>query len=79
MSTEKLSTGLNDRPKNTTIAQTGAGLPDDTGSPLEIDEDEAARIEQKIRGMGAKTSDDAQQNLQSEVKEAIELPLKGSA
>ena len=76
MTKAKLTEGLNDRPKDTTIAQSGAGLPDDTSRPPEIDEDEASRIEKKIRQMG---SGDAEAQLKSEVQEDIELPLKGSA
>jgi hypothetical protein len=52
MRTPKLSTGTNDRPKDETIAQTGDGLPDDSSQPVDIDEREAARLEQSIRGMG---------------------------
>ena len=33
--TEKRSTGPNARPKDETIAQTGEGLPDDSGGPPE--------------------------------------------
>lgn len=79
MSTSKLTNGLNDRPKGETIAQTGTGLPDDTSRPPELDEAEAARIEQKIRSMGRAESGKAQADLQAEVQQDIELPLKGSA
>lgn len=79
MDKTKLTDGLNDRPKDTTIAQTGAGLPDDTGKPLEIDEAEAGRIEQKIREMGKDTAGTPENRLKSEVQEEIDLPLKGSA
>ncbi|TNC13493.1 hypothetical protein FF100_11925 [Methylobacterium terricola] len=48
---EKISNGPNARPRNETIAQTGPGLPNDTSSPVEIDEEEARRIEDKIRSM----------------------------
>ncbi|KQQ25948.1 MAG: hypothetical protein EOP01_08730 [Propionibacteriaceae bacterium] len=43
------STGPNSRPRDTTIAQTGEGIPDDSGRPVEIDDKEAQRIEEKIR------------------------------
>ncbi|HZY67067.1 MAG TPA: hypothetical protein VFE52_00680 [Devosia sp.] len=52
MTDPKISTGPNDRPKDETIAQTGAGLPDDSGHPVEVDEQEAARIEENIRRLG---------------------------
>jgi hypothetical protein len=44
-----ISDGQSGRPRDETIAQTGRGLPNDTGRPVEVDEAEAARIEQKIR------------------------------
>lgn len=44
--------GANDRPRDETIAQTGEGLPDDSSKPVEVDDEEAARFEQIIRGMG---------------------------
>ena len=47
---EKITTGLNDRPRNETIAQTGAGIPDDTSRPLEVDEAEIARVRAKLLG-----------------------------
>ncbi|KMO31402.1 hypothetical protein VQ02_25910 [Methylobacterium variabile] len=47
----KISTGPNARPRDATIAQTGQGLPNDTSAPVEIDEEEAKRIEDKIRSL----------------------------
>ncbi|MCJ2019471.1 MULTISPECIES: hypothetical protein [unclassified Methylobacterium] len=44
-----ISDGQSGRPRDETIAQTGPGLPNDTGRPVEVDEAEAARIERKIR------------------------------
>lgn len=52
MRNPKLSTGTNDRPKDETISQTGEGLPDDSSQPVDIDESEAARLEQSIRDLG---------------------------
>ncbi|PXW65421.1 hypothetical protein [Methylobacterium sp. B4] len=43
------STGPNARPRNDTIAQTGEGIPDDSGRPVQVDEEEAQRIEETIR------------------------------
>lgn len=43
------STGPNARPRDTTIGQTGEGIPDDSGRPVQVDEAEAKRIEEKIR------------------------------
>ncbi len=79
MTNTKQTDGLNDRPKGETIAQTGAGLPDDTSSAPDISDEEAAKIEDKIRSMGTKGSQQAQDDLQSEVQQDIDLPLKGSA
>lgn len=52
MTNSKPVSGANDRPKDGTIAQTGEGLPDDSSKPVDIDDEEAARFEQIIRGMG---------------------------
>jgi len=48
MTDTKISTGPNARPRDTTIAQTGEGLPDDTSSPIEVDEAEIERVRQKL-------------------------------
>ncbi|MCI9882332.1 MULTISPECIES: hypothetical protein [Methylobacterium] len=45
------STGPNACPRETTIAQTGEGLPDDSGRPIQVNEAEAERIEDKIRNL----------------------------
>lgn len=45
------STGPNARPRDTTIGQTGKGIPDDSGQPVQVDEAEAKRIEEKIRAL----------------------------
>ncbi len=45
---EKITTGLNDRPLNHTIAQTGDGLPDDSGQPVEVDPAEVERVRAKL-------------------------------
>ena len=79
MTKAKLTQGANDRPKDATIAHTGAGAPEDTGKPLDIDDDEAARIEQNIRDFGEPDPGEAEKKLKREVQQDIELPLKGSA
>ena len=79
MTKAKLTQGANDRPKDATIAHTGAGVPDDTGKPLDIDDDEAARIEQNIRNLGEAEPGEAEKKLKRQVQQDIELPLKGSA
>ena len=45
------STGTNSRPRDETIAQTGPGIPDDTGSQVEISPEEEKRIEKRIRSL----------------------------
>jgi len=50
----KLSTGSNDRPRTDTIGQTGQGLPDDTSSPVAVDEATVERVRsQLMAGAGA--------------------------
>ena len=46
-----ISDGQSGRPRDEPIGQTGRGLPNDTGRPVEVDEAEAARIERKIRAL----------------------------
>lgn len=46
----KISTGANDRPRDETIAQSGEGLPDDSGKPIEVDDDEVERVKAKLTG-----------------------------
>jgi len=68
----KITNGLNDRPRNETISQTGAGLPDDSGHPVEVDEATVERVRRKLLG-------DAAAELQDEVRRDTDLPQKGSA
>ncbi|WP_172122872.1 MULTISPECIES: hypothetical protein [unclassified Devosia] len=48
MSSSKVTTGANDRPKDETIAQTGAGLPDDTSLPVDVSDEDVERACQKL-------------------------------
>lgn len=73
MSTTKITNGANDRPKNETIAQSGGGIPDDSGSVVDITDEEVERTRDKLTG------GDAHERLSKQVQEEIELPLKGSA
>jgi hypothetical protein len=50
--TPKITTGANDRARDETIGQTGAGLPDDSGEAVTVDEAEAARIQDMLTGTG---------------------------
>lgn len=45
---DKITTGTNDRPKHETIAQSGAGLPDDSGSIIEVNDAEVAAVRAKL-------------------------------
>jgi hypothetical protein len=44
----KITTGANDRPRDETISQTGAGLPDDTSRPVEVDDATVERVRQQL-------------------------------
>lgn len=46
----KITAGLNDAPKDATIAQSGPGLPDVSSQPIEAAEEEALRIRSKLEG-----------------------------
>jgi hypothetical protein len=46
----KITTGTNDRPRNETIGQSGEGLPDDSSTPLEVDEAAVARLRNQQQG-----------------------------
>ncbi|MFP3547212.1 hypothetical protein SB748_27725 [Rhizobium sp. SIMBA_035] len=68
----KITTGLNDRPKDATISQSGPGLPDDSGEPIETSDEEVERIRSKFE-------DDPRAKLKAEIEEQIEKPQRGSA
>ncbi|TDK31340.1 hypothetical protein E2F50_20610 [Rhizobium deserti] len=48
MSREKLTDGLNDRAKDAAIGQTAAGIPDDSGPPVEVDEKTFKAMAEKL-------------------------------
>jgi hypothetical protein len=73
MRTTKLTDGANDRPKTASIAQTAQGIPDEGESDIDVSDDEVERVRQKLMG------NDARQSLKAEIKDAIDLPQKGSA
>ncbi|ACS59975.1 MULTISPECIES: hypothetical protein [Rhizobium] len=68
----KTTNGLNDRPKDSTIAQSGPGLPDDSGQPIEATNQEVERVRAKFEG-------DARKKLQAEIDEQVEKPQRGTA
>ncbi|RWE12790.1 MAG: hypothetical protein EOS23_04540 [Mesorhizobium sp.] len=51
----EITTGTNDRPRNETIGQSGE--PDDSSTPLEVDET-AARLRGKLQGKPAQLAED---------------------
>lgn len=67
----KITTGLNDRPKDDTIAQTGPGLPDDTSRPVEATDEQIKRAKESL-------SESPRQKLKREVDEEIDLSQKGA-
>ncbi|WP_368517283.1 hypothetical protein [Rhizobium sp.] len=44
----KITDGANDRPKDETIAQSGGGLPDGSGAPIEASDEEIGRLRAKL-------------------------------
>ncbi len=70
---KKITDGLNDRPRNDTIAQTGGGIPDDSGKLLSADDAEVERARQNL------SEGNNRQQLKEEVREQIEKPQRGSA
>lgn len=71
MTNEKLTDGLSDRPKDTSIGQTAEGLPDDSGQPLEVDE-------KAVDATGKKLSEKPREKLLDEVKQQEDASRLGS-
>jgi hypothetical protein len=69
---QKTTDGANDRSRSDTIAQSGPGLPDDSGQPVEVDEAAVDRARSNLAG-------DPQAELEREVAEQIDKPQRGSA
>ncbi|MBB4191864.1 hypothetical protein GGE45_001407 [Rhizobium aethiopicum] len=67
----KISTGTNDRPRNETIAESGPGIPDDSGRMVEVPDVEARR-------MKASLLRDRLDELKEKLDEETELPQRGS-
>lgn len=68
----KITDGLNDRPKDASIAQRGPGLPDDSSQPVESTDEEVERVRVKFE-------DDARAKAKKEIDEQVEKPQRGSA
>ncbi|MBX5229349.1 hypothetical protein HJC06_23515 [Rhizobium sp. NLR9b] len=67
----KISTGTNDRPRNETIAESGPGIPDDSGRMVEVPDAEARR-------MKASLLRDRLDKLKEKLDEETELPQRGA-
>lgn len=46
----KLTTGLDDGPKNSKVAQSASGIPNDSSMPVQATEEEALEIRAKLKG-----------------------------
>jgi hypothetical protein len=69
--TNKISTGLNDRSRDDTIAQSGPGIPDDSSKAVEVSDAEVEQVRSKLE-------DNAHAKLLKEVDEQIDKPQRGS-
>jgi hypothetical protein len=69
--TNKISTGLNDRSRDDTIAQSGPGIPDDSSKAVEVSDAEVEQVRSKLK-------DNARAKLLKEVDEQIDKPQRGS-
>lgn len=68
----KITDGLNDRPKDASIAQSGPGLPDDSSQPIKATDEEVERVR-------AKLEDNGREKVKREIDEDVEKPQRGSA
>lgn len=69
---QKITDGMNDRPRNDTIGQSGPGIPDDSSRPVDLDEEAVDRARSNLAG-------NPRADLKREVEEQIEKPQRGSA
>ncbi|KPH05859.1 hypothetical protein CO657_35575 (plasmid) [Rhizobium acidisoli] len=67
----KISTGTNARPRDETIAESGPGIPDDSGRLVELTDAEIKRVEASLL-LGRRDEP------KDELDEQIELPQRGS-
>ena len=67
----KISTAMNDRPRDETIAESGPGIPDDSGRMVEVTDEEAQRIKSSL-------SRDRLDDLKDELDEQTDLPQRGA-
>jgi len=71
MADDKLTDGLNDRPKNSSIGQSAEGLPDDSSRPVEVDD-------QIVESVKRKLTDNPRERLLKEVKQQEDASRQGS-
>ncbi len=57
----KITDGLNDRPRNDTIGQSGPGIPDDSSEPVSVDDAAIERARDSLDKLSQKTSVDKKQ------------------
>lgn len=68
----EITDGLNDRPKDATIAQSGPGLPDDSSQPIKATDEEVERVRAKLQ-------DGSREKVKKENDEQVEKPQSGPA
>ena len=54
---EKITEGLNDRPRNDTIGQSGPGVPDDSSEPIEVSDGAVERARESLEKLGGASKD----------------------
>ncbi|TXR47847.1 hypothetical protein [Phyllobacterium endophyticum] len=70
-SSRKITTGNNDRPRDETIAQSGPGVPDDSGTPVEVDEVQVERAKASLQ-------EDPERKLKRQVADTIKSTQRGA-
>ena len=71
----KITIGLNDRDgraNDASLSQSGPGIPDHAGQPIEVSNEEAKRIRAKFEA-------EARAKVKAEIEEQIEKPQRGTA
>ena len=67
----KISTGMNDGPRDETIAESGPGIPDDSGRMVEVTDEEVQRIKSSLLR-------DRLDDLKDELDKQTDLPQRGA-
>lgn len=71
MTNQKLTNGLNDSPKNSSIGQTARGFPDNSGQPVQVGEKTVEATREKL-------SEIPREKLLKEVKQLEDASRLGS-